>query len=433
MLEKHEIIEVLEEWNYWTRSLPDFVLREDYMAKMQRYEKSGEIIVLTGVRRSGKTTLLKQEIGRLIKKYDKKQMLFVNFEDPRFSPFLNTDLLEAIFQTYKEKINPGKKIFLFLDEIQNIPEWEKWVRTKHELNQANIYVTGSSSKLLSKEFGTLLAGRYLQINVFPLSFKEFLLFNDIKLESDLDILSKKTKIKHILDQYIEYGGFPKISLLPEDTKREELQLYFEGILLRDIVSRYKLKNFLKLEQVTYYLLSNIAKFYSVNSIKNSVNVSYEVVLNYISYLREALFFYKLNKFDYSLKKQIFSKNKIYCIDSGLINAVGFKFSEQSGRLIENLVFVELKRRNKELYYFSEKKECDFVIKKGLRIVEAIQVCYKLNKDNEKREIKGLTEAMNKFKLKQGLILTYDQEDELRVDNKKIIIKPLWKWLLHYKD
>ena len=230
MLEKNKIIEVLEEWNYWTKDIPDFILREDYKKKIGSYEKSGEIIVLTGVRRSGKSTLLKQEISRLIEKYDKKQILYINLEDPRFSPFLSTDLLDSIFQAYKEKINPNKEIFLFLDEIQNIPNWEKWVRTKHELNQATIYLTGSSSKLLGKEFGTVLAGRYFQVNVFPLSFKEFLFFNGIKIRSSLDFLNKKTKIKHLLDLYLEYGGFPKIHFLSENEKREELQLYFQGIL-----------------------------------------------------------------------------------------------------------------------------------------------------------------------------------------------------------
>ncbi len=425
-MDKDELIKILSEWNYWDKELEKFVERAKYGKKIKDLRKTGEIIALTGVRRSGKSTLLKQEILSLMEEYDKKQILYVNLEEPKFSRYLSTDFLELIFQTYREKINPENKIFLFLDEIQNVPEWEKWVRKLYELKKANIYITGSSSKLLGKELGTVLSGRAIVVNIYPLSFQEFLDFKGIKIKNKEDINKNETIIKNLYDEYSIYGGFPKVVLIKEN-KKEELLNYFQSILLRDVLSRHNLKNFLKIEQIVSYILSNISKFYSANQIKNTLKISMESVLNYISYLKEAFFIFELHKFSSSIKEQLSSKKKIYCIDPGIYNVAGFKTSDNKGIILENIVFLKL--IDKKIYYGYGKNECDFLVKKGNKIVEAIQVCHFLNDKNKKREIDGLFEAMETHNLKTGLILTYNQEHEIIHSNKKIKIIPIWKWLL----
>jgi len=409
------ILNVIRDWNY------DYVFkkRKHYSEQIKSLAQSKEVIALIGVRRSGKSTLLYQEISNLKKIYDSSQILFLNFEDPRFSTQLNTSLLDEIFEVYKKNIYRSGEIFLFLDEIQNIPDWEKWVRTKHELKQANIYITGSSAKLLSKELGTVLTGRCLEVNVFPLSFNEYLEFTNEK---------KLVKIDSF-NSYFEFGGFPKVVNLLSN-KKEELQAYFKNIILRDVVARYSLKNYHNVEQIAQLLISNVGKLYSANKLRLAIGISLESALFYIEALKESMLFFDLYKFDYSLKKQQLSQKKIYCIDSGMINTLAFNFSENKGRVLENLVFIELKRRNKKIYYHKNKFECDFLIKQGLKITEAVQVCYELTKENKKRELAGLLEAMDEHKLKKGLLLTYDKEEELIFKNKKIVIMPVWKYLLN---
>ena len=178
-LTKLGITEILNDWNYWHRDFEEYVQRIDYLNKIKRFRRSGEIIVLTGIRRSGKSTLLKLEMQDLAQTVEKKELLYINFEDPRFPDNLNTQTLDMIFETYRENINPEGEVYLFLDEVQNVSGWEKWVRSAYELKKARIYVTGSSSKLLSGEIATSISGRYLQLDVYPLTFSEYLTFQKI--------------------------------------------------------------------------------------------------------------------------------------------------------------------------------------------------------------------------------------------------------------
>lgn len=428
-MNKNEILKILNDWNYWKKE-PNFISRNTYKNKIENLRNTKEIICLTGIRRSGKSTLLLQEISSLKKKKIKpEQILFINFEDPRLIELLDDKGLEIIFKAYKELIYNKGEIFLFLDEIQNVKNWEQWVRTKYELKEANIYITGSSSKLLSKEIATSLSGRTIQIEVFPLSFKEFLFFKNINIKTKLEIINSETTIKKYFNEYLIEGGFPKIVNLDSENKKELLINYFNTIILKDIVSRHNLRDEEKIKKVSYYLLSNITKLYSINNIKKLANISLEATSRYIEYLKEVYLIFELNKFDYSLKKQENSLKKIYTIDIGLANKIAFKFSQDFGRLLENLVFIELKRNNKEIYYHKNKYECDFLIKDGLKITKAIQVTQELNHENKKRELKGLLEAMNNHNLEKGLILTQEEEDEISIDNKIIEIKPIWKWLL----
>jgi hypothetical protein len=361
--------------------------------------------IISGIRRCGKSTLAEQ----IIKKSDK--FYYFNFEDIRVSNFEVTDF-ERLDNAFYDEI--GATDYYFFDEIQNVPKWELYVRTLLNKNK-KIIVTGSNASLLSQELGTKLTGRNLRYELFPFSFKEFCSFKKIKpnLES--------------FKQYFTLGGFPEY--LKGENKKMLQDLLFD-ILNRDIISRYGIKNSTELKNLTNYLLTNISKTFSYNNLKKTLGLkSINSVISFVSYLENSYLIFTIPKFDYSLKKQLVNPKKVYAIDLGLVRVNSSSFSEDYGRLLENQVFLGLRRKTKEIFYFQDKKECDFVVKKGSDIISAIQVCYKLDSENKGREIEGLIEAMSMFKLKEGLILTLDQEEEMKIKDKKIIIQPVWKWLL----
>ncbi|OQX78499.1 MAG: hypothetical protein B6D61_05355 [Bacteroidetes bacterium 4484_249] len=433
-MEKNNLFAILNEWNFWEKPVPEFFPREEYQIKIDEYLKSGEIIILKGIRRSGKSTLLINHIRHLISNgVDKNDILFVNFEDPRFNSELNSNLLEQIFEVYKEFINNETKPHIFLDEVQNISRWEKWVLTGYELNRAHFYITGSSSKLLSKEFGTALSGRHLDIDVFPLNFSEYLLFRNVKKPDKKTMSTQRITYKKAFSEYIKTGGFPKINFLPKELIKPEIIMYYETIILKDIVARYNLKNYDNVKKVALFLLSNIGRPLNLNKIRTSLQLSYDLADKYFEYLKDTFLLMEINQFDYSLKKQFANRRKVYCIDNGILSNTSFRISEDYGRYLENLVFIELIRRGHELYFYYGKKECDFVIKEGVNISVAIQVTRTLlDGKTRKRELDGLIEAISTFKLREGLILTEDEEDILEFENYKIYVKPVWKWLLETK-
>lgn len=430
-MEKTALFSVLNDWNYWDKDFPELIVRMDYHQMIEDYSSSNEIVVLKGVRRSGKSSLLINYMKHIHQKGAKKEeLLYVNFEDPRLHPELSSNLLEQILEVYKEFVNNDTKPYLFLDEIQNLNLWEKWVLLQYELDQAYIFITGSSSKLLSKEFGTALSGRYLSINVYPLSFKEYLNFKNIDLPTKTTFITKRTQYKIAFNSFIAEGGFPKVTLMTENLQKQEIMMYYDTIILKDIVARYNLKNYDNVKKVALFMMSNIGKPLNLNNIRMALNISYELVEKYYEYLKDTYLFFEIFPFDYSLKKQFSGKKKIYCIDNGMVSNTAFRISEDYGRYMENLVFVELIRRNKEIFYHQKNKECDFIIKNQTQISEAIQVSRSLyNESTKDREISGLLEAMETYQLSSGLILTEDEEETIFIKEKTINISPLWKWLL----
>jgi len=430
-MDSSKLFSILNEWNFWEKPIPELFPREEYQSKIDAFLKSGEIIILKGIRRSGKSSLMINHIRHLISNgAHVKETLFVNFEDPRFVGELTTELLEQIFDTYKEFINNEVKPHIFLDEVQNVNQWEKWVLTGYELNRAHFYISGSSSKLLSKEFGTALSGRHLDINVFPLNFKEYLLFRNIKKPDRKAIVTQRITYKKAFNDYIKRGGFPKINFLTDDLIKTEIIMYYETIILKDIVARHDLKNYDNVKKVALYLLSNIGKPLNLNKVRISLRLSYDLADKYFEYLKDTFLLIEINQFDFSLRKQFANRRKVYCIDNGILSNTAFRISEDYGRYLENLVFVELMRREYEVYFYNGKKECDFVIKEGVNITMAIQVSRTLHDEKtKKREADGLIEAITVFGLKEGLILTEDEEDIVEIENYKIYIKPVWSWLL----
>ncbi len=390
-----------------------------------------EAVVITGIRRSGKSFLMRLIWRKIkeIKKTSGENFLYFNFEDEKLLNFSANDF-SILLECFHEVINIDrkKKIYLFFDEIQNISRWEKFINRLLEESRYKIYITGSNASLLSKEIGTALTGRNYPINLFPLSFRELVGYRlgDVK-KGDLYDAEQKNKIKKIWSQYLENGGFPEVVI---NRFRPILQEYLKNIVYRDIMLRRKIKSEINLREIVAFISSNIGVPLSYENIAKMTEIkSLMTVKNYISYLLDAYLFFSIPKHSFSIKKQIYNPDKMYLIDVGMYREVAVLNSSNVGRILENAVFQELKNRGKEIFYFAGKKECDFIIASKRKIENLIQVTDHLDSTNYERETGGLLEAMEKYKLSTGLILTSDDEDEVAIQNKTIIIKPIWKWIL----
>ncbi|MFP4567931.1 MAG: ATP-binding protein [Candidatus Woesearchaeota archaeon] len=391
----------------------------DQLVKLNEKSKSDLIVIISGIRRCGKSVLLNE-----FKKTQKENDYYLNFDDERLISFDVGDF-ERLYEVFIELFGVQKTFYF--DEIQNIGNWELFIRRLNDY-QNKIYITGSNASLLSKELGTRLTGRHVQLELFPASFKEYLVFNNFKLsKGDLHTRERIVEIKKLFDKYLINGGFFKY-LKTKD--KDFFKALYDNIIYRDIVARYSLSYEKGLKDIFYYLLSNKSKPFSYATLKKVSGISStSTIADYISYLENSYLLFTISLYDVSLKKQLINPKKGYVIDTALASTISFQFSEDKGRLLENVVFLELKRRRNEIYYHNVKYECDFIIKSGLKIIEAIQVCYDLNQENEDREIKGLLDAINTHNLKRGLILTYDIKEERVINGKKILVMPIWDWLL----
>ena len=433
-MEKDRIIEILSKWNFWNRDLDSGVLREEYLKTILNFIKTDKIISLVGVRRCGKSTLIKQIIQSLINKGIKRNsILMVNFEEPEFE---NADIsfLKNIYEAYLEIIKPQEKPFVFLDEIQNVNQWERFVRSLNERKEAYITISGSSSKLLSSELSTVLTGRQIYFEIFPLSFKEFLIFRGLEIQDKKDILINSLKIKRYLREYFQIGGFPEVVLNRDAEFRLRVcRSYYEDIVNKDIIQRFKIKKIEQLRALARFYLTNISSLVNFHKAEEFVKLPVETIRRFSYYLEAANLIFFIKRFSFSVKEQENSPRKVYGIDSGIANSIGFRFNQNLGRLLENIVAIELKRRQAkfpllELYYWKDNynREVDFVIKEGLKIKELIQVCLSVgDKETKEREIQSLRKAMKILGIKQANIITEDYEAK----EGQITYTPLWKWLL----
>ena len=439
---KNKIIEVLNNWNFWNKDIDVGIFRYGYVHKLLSFINTDKIISIVGVRRSGKSTLMRQLVRILMDRgVSKDNILIVNFEEPALEGN-DISLLLNIYQAFLEIIKPTGKPYIFLDEIQNINKWEKFVRAINEKKEAFLVVSGSSSKLLSKELASILTGRQLYFEVFPLSFKEFLEFRGLKLKTKKDILFNSLEAQKLFREYLFWGGFPEVVLNKnEEFKRKVLASYYEDIINRDIVQRFRVKKTDKLKTLVHFFLTNISSYASFNKISKFIHLPVETVRRFSSYIETSNLVFFIKRFSFKVKEQENSSRKVYSIDTGLSDAIGFKFSHNYGRLAENLVALELKYEQSEnsfleVYYWKSQygdKEVDFLIKEGKSIKNLIQVSWNIdNAETREREIKGLIKAMEEFGLKEGLIITEDYEAEEEIKKKKIKFVPLWKWLVGEK-
>jgi hypothetical protein len=362
------------------------------------------VYIITGVRRAGKSTFLKQIMRRQI------SMNYFNFEDSRVVEFQISDflLLEEIFET----INGNSQI-VFFDEIQNVEGWERYVRDAVD-RKKTVLITGSNASLLSRELGTKLTGRHLDFEMFPFSYPEFLSFSGTSQGQESFI------------SFLTHGGFPGYLQIG---KEEMLSTLVTDILYRDIFSRYNLRNQEAYSKIVRFLLSNVGKEISFNNIKNTFELgSATSAMDFLYYLTDSYLLFLVPMYHSSLKVQARNARKVYAIDQGLVHFYSASASPDNGRLLENTVFLELRRRGNEIWYFKGKRECDFIYRNKDNSISAIQVCWEVNPANENRETEGLSEAMNILGLLKGCIITYNQEDQLVKDGKLIKLVPAWKWI-----
>lgn len=430
-MDKNELFRVLNDWNAWSQDLPIGIKREQYLAKARNLLDQGSVIVITGARRSGKSYLMRQIADELVcRGIRKNQILIANFEDPRFVA-LSVSLLEQIFEVFMERMRPEGRLFVFLDEIQEVAQWEKWVRMRHELDSATLTVTGSNARLLSAELGTLLTGRHIDMVVLPLSFREFLAFKGVSHDGTL----AQKDYGPLLYEYSEYGAFPKVAM--EREKQKLLLTYFDDILTKDLIRRYRIRKPEHLKSLAKFYLSNSGSLITFARTGRSIGLSADTVEKFSGYFESAYLLFFLKRFSYKVREQEKSPRKVYAIDSGIANSVGFRFSGNRGRIAETIVFIELKRRlsnriGAELYYWKDPyhREVDFLVKDGPDVTELIQVCWNINDEQtKKRERSSLTKALAEFKLTRGLIITEEQEGEEVHDGLTIQYIPLQRWLL----
>jgi predicted AAA+ superfamily ATPase len=382
---------------------------------LERYRVTGQIVVISGVRRSGKSTLMRQFAALY------PDFLYINFDDDRLMDFSVADF-STLMLVYG-KISPDIKV-IFIDEIQNVTGWERFVRRIHD-DGYKIFLTGSNAKLLSAELGTHLTGRYAKVELFPFSFREMLRFKGIS--ASVLTQKKKAEILREFDLYLNGGGFPEYLKYGDE---EFLKRTYDDILFRDIIVRFGIREVKAFRQLASFLFTNTSNMASYNAIKKALGFkSVMSVRDYVGFLQEAYLVFELFKYDYSLKKQYVNDKKIYVIDTGMRNVVAFRFSDDRGRLLENLVFIELRRRGTPVYFCKDEGECDFVTDDRGTLMTAIQVCYDLTQENREREILGLANAMRTFSIPDGSLLTYNQEETIVHDGLTIKVLPVWKWLL----
>ncbi len=426
------MIEILYRWNRWGANRLDSGILRRTTSQIIPYLNTSEMIVLLGPRRSGKSTILYQLMDALEKEgVPQDAMLHINFEEPKLIPSLNIKGLDDLYDSYREHIFPQGKAYLFLDEIQNIPEWERWLRARSQTEDIKIFVTGSSAKLMSREIATLLTGRHLSFEITPLDFSEYLQFRQIPLPRNRLPITASPIIRQALNDYQQWGGFPAVTLAPTPQHKQHiLAEYFDDILYKDIVMRHNIRDPVLLRNIAVHLLTQTGKLISFQRIAEIFQISGDAATSYCRYLQESFMIEFLPFF--SLKAAIRQRHpkKVHAMDLGLRNVVSLAHSPDDGHLAESLVYHCLRRKfGDNVFYWSGDTEIDFVVREGNTITQIWQVVAKQLDDPEvqKREFKAIEEAKKEFPSATPFITTKKMPETLSSQPCKII--PLWNLLL----
>lgn len=423
-MEKKEIIKsLIREFQH--KPLPEYRSREFLIPF--NLEK---IVTLIGVRRSGKTFLLYQIIDRLLQEIDKTAVIFFNFEDERLE--LAGQEADLILQAYSE-LYPNRDLtscYFFFDEVQNLSGWEKFVRRLYDKVSRHIFLTGSNSRMLSSEISTSLRGRSISYEVFPLSFREYLTFSDIPV--DFYVPETKANIYNAMETYLEFGGFPELVTIADPNVRYRiLQEYFDVMLFRDLVEHYDIKNLVALKFFLKRLFGSATKQISINRIYNDlksagIKIGKNSLYEFLEQAESIFLVQTLKKYSPKISVQEFGEKKIFIIDNGLLNSVVFKFSNDRGKAMEQIVFWELRRRGAQFFFLKNGYECDFVIVSNSgKINNVVQVCSDLSDSRTlSREIKGIGTACKRFGISHGTIITYDKQDQTVIGDITINLVPL---------
>lgn len=376
-------------------------------------------LALLGVRRCGKTYAAIEIASR-----EDGEVLYYNFEDPAFVMYNEVGSLDQLL-TVAAEMRPRPPKTLVLDEIQNVTGWEKWIRKILDQREHRVIVTGSSAHLLSRELGTAVTGRCLERHIWPLSFPEFLNFSERQVQRPLDGVAA-------LSAYLTWGGFPEVVLAADHQLRLKiLRQYLSDVMYRDVLQRSGLRNRRSLDQIVTYYLTNLSSLHSYSSLKRAFDIGVDTAEAVTQALVDAFLVFEVQRYHPNLKVQSRDPRKVYAVDTGLRNVGARSPQEDRGKLLENAVFTELKRRDRDVCYFKAQRETDFVVTEGFKPVEAIQVCASDLADTETqvREISALEECLTSLKLKEGTIVTWDREDLVKLGGgRSIHMVPAYNWL-----
>jgi len=417
--------------DFQERGVPEAVERD-----LEIEMVNGKATTIVGPRRAGKTYFLFTVMKNLMRNMEKTRIVYMDFEDDRLLPLTLDDMrtmMDVYYEIYPE--NKSKKVYLFLDEVQNVPRWELFVRRVMDKENVQVFLTGSSSRLLSGEIATALRGRSITYHIFPFSFREFLRVRGIEVKKYLSS-GDRARIMHGLNEYMRFGGFPEIVMSErEETKLRILKEYVDTMLMRDVVERYGIKNIRVLRILFNSLISSFSSTFSVNRFSNrlrsqGIRISKNTLYEYMVYLEDAFGVFLIRRFSYSLMKVEQSLPKVYPIDVGYLRLYSTSFSANTGRLMETIVALELMRRKYSnprigIFYWKNGGEVDFVVKEGEKVRELIQVTYASGKDEiDKRELRAMERAAEELRCKRKTVITWDYEED-----GEVRFVSLWKWLL----
>ncbi len=408
---------------HWQNKSFNISIKRDLLNKLLKFHSSKEIQIITGLRRSGKSSLLKLYINELIKSENPKSILFINFDDPNFSEIYQKPEKIYLIIEIAEKLTQIQVKYLFLDEIQTVTGWEKYIKSVYDAERfRKICISGSNSKLLLGDYSNLLSGRYIISKMYPLSLQEIL--NNYNFSDNLTILQNKPQVLNLLENCLKYGTFPEIVLKNnEQIKHEILTNYYDSILIKDCIINKNIRDNKSFKELAFYIFNNLATLYSYNSLSKATGINDISVKEYINAMQEAFLLYEISQFSFKIKKQLRSKRKLYSIDNGLITATSLNFSENKGKLFENFVFSELLKYGYDnIFLYNENKECDFIIKKDKQLI-AIQAAFEINTKNREREINGLLYVQKKLQISKSFIVTLSQSERI---NNNISIIPIYE-------
>ena len=403
-MKKGVILSVLKRWNIWENNIDTGIKRKKYLKEIYPYLERKEVLVIKGIRRSGKSTIMQQLMKELVKerKASKKQLLYLNLEDHNFTQDLKISLFDTVLKSYLEHTQNKKKVYFFIDEVQRVPGWERWIRTKYDLKEnIKFVVSGSSASLLSKDLSTLLTGRNLAFTIRPLSFNELLTFNK----------------KASLQEYLEFGGFPEVVLEQSTSKKLKiLQQYFEDIIHKDIIDRHSIRNTKQLINLAHYLIGSAGAKVSINKLSRTFGISKDAIANYINYMTDAYLLFEVPFFSFSakVKHDVARLPKLYALDNGLINVVNITYSKNEEQMFENTVLIKLLENYRKISYWSDaKSEVDFVVEKRAINVTATDKI-------PPREWKGLEAFQKRHKQFSTLLITKSTAQENTISLKKFL-------------
>ena len=393
---------LIEQNKHWQDDFNYKSVKREKLDKLISYLPLRQIITITGIRRCGKSTLLKQAINYLIEnKVNRKNILFINLEHPYFLEYKNDiNFLTKLFEEYLKLINPKGKIYCMFDEIQYFDNWQVYIKNQYEISDIKYIITGSNSSMLSNELNTLLSGRSLNIHLDTFNFTEFLEYKQIEYKSEFDRISNRINIARAKDEYLKWGGFYEVfSCEDESIKKEILISYAKNIIYQDIVPRYNIRNAHIVERLFFYLLSLSTTILNYTTLSKTFELTDKTVKEYINYFEDTFLFKRIDRYHTKERVKIKSTKKLYCLDNGFLQ-ISPKHSLNNGAILENSVFNVLNQNYEIITYLKESKEIDFMTEDKL-----IQVSYDIS---DEKTIKRELNAFKNFAYqKEKLLITYD--------------------------